>query len=44
MLLVNDPDGAERVGREVGDHPGQVALEEVAGAAVVPVSGDEELL
>src|SRR4051794_37043271 len=42
--LVDDPHGAERVGREVGQDAGQVPLQRVAGQFLVPVGGDEELL
>ena len=42
--LVDDPDGAERVGRECREDPGEVPLEGVAGEVVVPGGDDEELL
>ncbi len=42
--LVDDADGAQRVGGEVGQHVRQLALEQVPGAAVIPGRGGEELL
>ena len=42
--LVDHPDGAERVGREAREHPGQVPLEGGPGLPVVPLRRGQELL
>jgi hypothetical protein len=42
--LVDHPDGAQRIGRQVRNHRPQVLLERVAGVVPIPVCSDQELL